>query len=30
VVTGTFLALVSFDSWRYGRMTREMRLGLTP
>jgi low temperature requirement protein LtrA len=30
VVTGTFLALVSFDSWRYGRITRDMRLGLAP
>jgi low temperature requirement protein LtrA len=30
VVTATFLALVSFDSWRYGRITRDMRLGLTP
>jgi hypothetical protein len=30
VVTGTFLVLVSFDSWRYGRMTRDVRLGLTP
>lgn len=30
VVTATFLALVTFDAWRYGRVTRDMRLGLTP
>jgi len=30
VVTATFLALVAFDAWRYGRVTRDMRLGLTP
>jgi low temperature requirement protein LtrA len=27
VVTGSFLALVTFDSVRYGRMTRDIRLG---
>jgi low temperature requirement protein LtrA len=30
VVTATFVALVTFDSWRYGQRTREIRLGATP
>jgi hypothetical protein len=27
ILTATFVGLVSFDAWRYGRVTREMRLG---
>jgi low temperature requirement protein LtrA len=27
VVTATFVGLVTFDSWRYGQITRDMRLG---
>ena len=30
IVTATFVALVTFDAWRYGRETRDVRLGMTP
>jgi low temperature requirement protein LtrA len=30
VVTATFVALVTFDALRYGRETRDVRLGMTP
>lgn len=30
VVTATFVALVTFDAWRYGEATRDIRLGSTP
>ena len=29
VVTATFLALVTYDAWRYGQQTRDLRLGLS-
>ena len=30
MVTATFVALVTFDAWRYGGETRDVRLGMTP
>ncbi len=30
MVTATFVGLVTFDAWRYGQITRDMRLGGSP